>query len=60
MIKKDKRKTMRIGIALLLICVCLIIQQLHIQRLQDEIKKFKANENQIKKILIDLLKKLNK
>ena len=51
---------MKIYIILLLLCICIIIQQISIQKILKDIKLLQENEEVIRQAINDLHKKLNK
>lgn len=51
---------MKIYIIFLLLCICIIIQQISIQRLTKDIKQLKENQEVLRKVINDLDKKINK
>lgn len=51
---------MKIYIILLLLCMCIIIQQISIQRLTKDIKQLKENEEVVRQAINILDKKISK
>lgn len=51
---------MKIYIILLLLCMCIIIQQISIQKITKDIKQLKENEEVLRKVVNVLDKKISK